>query len=314
MELDKISLYDWTIKMYVRYVTVAAPVLANMVADFAAIITGAAIADLSASCDKVASSIVSSTVPAAWTLFDGAAAGSGKVVSGPDMDGLTTKYARLFLNASNLSVDCYEGWNATTHVGVNGSSTPPVLALVTTASQTFHVFVTPKTFWISNTTTGLGFLEYSREAEYLKGSTYPAVGCANAIWLTGATSTISGQEFFAPRMKAQMLVTGDYTGANARVTAGTVTARYSNTAGAGSSQTAMQDATGAFYHEIRPIWAVHIPNTSQVVYCSIIGIVQELYECTRAIGNPFDTVVSGADSYVILPTGNNGGTLLIKVQ
>lgn len=302
--------------MYVRYVTVAAPTFANIIADLAALLAGAAIVDLSASCDKVATTMVANVVAPGWTVFDAAAGGGSSVVSAPDSAGLITKFARLSMNSNALRVDTAESWNAATHVGVNIGLPPSATGvnLSTTAVNTLHIWANPRCFAIGEPSGGMtGCFEFSRDIDYLKNTVYPCYAGGNGRSMAGYTNATVGEvNMFLPRIKGQT-VTGDVTGSGAVFYSGTVQSRMAAATMTGTPVGALQDSVGNYYHEVRPIWAT-LPagGTNQ---SAILGVYYNIWEVTRKISNFFDVLTVGADTYMVIPNGDfaNGNSIIMKV-
>lgn len=302
--------------MYVRYVTLAASTYANTLADIAALLSGASVADLSATCDKAATIVIASDIAPGWTLLD-AAANSGRVVSAPDADALTTKYARLWMNTAVLQINTYEFWNPVTHVGTNIGNAPggnPGINISQTAANTIHIFANPRCFAIAEPSGGMvGCFEFSRNMDYLKGTAYPCYSVGTGKSMAGAPSAVANDvTMFLSRTKAQTAA-GDATGSGTSYFSGTLRSRLAQTPGWGVPQVPLQDNNGLYYHEVRPIWALLLVSNTDS--CSILGEFYNIWEATRKIGNFFDILNIGADSYMVVPNGDaaNGNTILMKV-
>ena len=105
--------------MYAKYVSNTTSVQAQVINDLCLLLAGGTIASLSASCDKVNTTLLSTVLPG-WTLVDSAALLSGSVVTAPDASALTTKCVRIYApTAILIGIMGTEDWNATTHVGLN---------------------------------------------------------------------------------------------------------------------------------------------------------------------------------------------------
>ena len=94
---------------------------AHILSDLTAIFTGeTTVANLSASCNK-ATTTITSVVAAGWTLHDGSASSTSKVIKAPYADdGATFKYAEISIPDNNgVRMFGYETFNATAHTGTN---------------------------------------------------------------------------------------------------------------------------------------------------------------------------------------------------
>lgn len=108
--------------MYAVYKYLNGATQANVLADVVAILTGTTdVNTLSASCDKVASSVLTSSTAAGWQMHDASAGTNAVVLKAPVTDDPTKfKYMWLSTNtAGAFSNIFYETWNATTHIGTN---------------------------------------------------------------------------------------------------------------------------------------------------------------------------------------------------
>ena len=138
---------------------VQATVQANILADIVALVTGETnVANLSASCDKVNSQIIS-TVAAGWALHDAAAGTNARCIKAPFADDANAfKYAVIDTNTNgSIYMKVYEGWNATTHTGTNlcSNNVQFFQQFDTVNGGTIHVFATARYLCLaSKLTTG----------------------------------------------------------------------------------------------------------------------------------------------------------------
>lgn len=300
--------------MFAKYVTNTSCTLAQVIADFAALASGSAIAALSASCDKTASTQTSTIAPG-WTLVDAAAAGSGQVVSAPDATATTTKYARLYANTtSSVDVLVYESWNAATHVGTNASTTMTSAQVTVTpgVAMTYWVVITPRLLWITSVSNGaLGVLEISRDAAYLAGAAYPA-----AVAIGNNLAQINTMPLAMSRVKKTQAA-GDTTGATL---AGTTYLRpvslgaFVTSGGtlAGPNGLA-RDAAEASYYPLVPLWIGVIGDSGTnggAPY--VLGKVYDASLLNGLAGALMDTISDGTDSY-LLAAGTTNSWVLLKV-
>lgn len=134
--------------MYCVYKTNDAWLNSQFVNDIKLLATGTAdVNNLSASCNK-ASTTITNTIAAGWTLCDDAAGTNAKVISCSDADAVTTKYLRLDGNSSTLHrFRAYEAWNATSHTGSVGSyddgANAVAMSINIGAANFFYVWITP---------------------------------------------------------------------------------------------------------------------------------------------------------------------------
>ena len=217
--------------MHAKYVSTIASTQAQIINDLALLISGSPISALSASCDKANTTLISTVLPG-WTLLDAAAGSSGCVLTAPDADGLTTKYVRLFgITANWIDLNLYESWNSATHVGTNvsisaSSQRAAAQSVLWNAgvTNTYWIFATPRMLFITGpqvvganidgSSSGMGAFEFTRECEYLKGSTYPCVATGTSHALSGKWgATLSDVQLFMSRTK-NLNAAGDYTAGN----------------------------------------------------------------------------------------------------
>lgn len=322
--------------MHVKYVSSSSPVLAQVINDFALLMSGSPLSALSASCDK-ANSILISTVAPGWTLVDQSAP-QGCVISAPDADGLTTKYARIYsVGSSYIDVMGYENWNPITHTGTNptlnlgGTNIDPGWTINTV--NTFWIFATPRSFYISDITTkGAGLFEFTRECEYLKGTTYPCFITSSFHGIHsngGQTAFISGQlgaPSFMPRMK-NLGASGDIMAAADIISTASITVKNFHTGSVtyvtvGAPVAALRNANDVLYHEVRPIWiSTCNRSTTPVGYGYgrqvIIGRLYDIQEITIGAGNSFDTLQIDGAQHMIFNASTIGwvtlGAFILKV-
>lgn len=285
--------------MYAKYVTNATSTQAQVINDIAQLLSGAAISALSASCDKVNTTLLSTVAPG-WTLTDAAAASSGCVVSAPDAAALTTKYVDLYASSAALIAAVgYETWNAGTHAGTNPTNAiSNTLAYSASAVNTYLIFATPRSFYIGTpgTSVGIGAFEFTRDCQYLVGTTYPCFAMISSVSLQGA-NTMS----FVPRLKS-LIAAGDLSAANAGVYVATISPKNTPTvtSPARAPNAAIYDSTGTQYQEVRPLWLVAAPSA---IIVPILGKVYDILEINANAGNTLDTFSDGTNTYAIVNVG-----------
>ena len=295
--------------MYAKYVTNATSTLANVIADIAALLCGGSIASLSSSCDKVNSTLVSTVAPG-WTAYDisGSVANSGRVISCADAGALTTKYANIMSpGAGSIDVLVYDAFNSGTHTGTNASTAvnTPTTGVSTTVSNVFAIWATPRGFYVHGVTTasgGFGCFEYSRDIQYLIGTTYPCCMAMSMATFSGASAALVGQ---TSRVK-NLTAAGDTTGASASVPLGVITNKWgvaSRVSGVIIDQ--IRDNAEALYMELRPLYAMSLQygSTTRAVP---LGKLYDVLECTHLTGaNVLDTFSDGTDTYSYIPVDAN---------
>ena len=117
--------------MLIKYAYKAGATVPNMAADMAKLLSGVAIADLSADCDKATTQIIANSIPSNWTVVDlistNDSTGSA-VIRSLNADGVTYKYVQIGPSMDNnatttvayaTGLTVYEDWNTSTHIGVN---------------------------------------------------------------------------------------------------------------------------------------------------------------------------------------------------
>lgn len=314
--------------MYAKYVTDTTSVQAEVINDIALLLSGSPISALSNSCDKANTTLISTVAPG-WTLVDNAAPLNGRVLSAPDADGLTTKYVNLNTqSASLIGLTGYEAWNSVAHTGTN-ATTPSTVTYSTTTPNTYIIFATVRSFYFSivNGDSGIGAFEFTRECEYLKGTTYPCFTVIDSASNGGlgaqarnSTVNTSFTPNYIPRSK-NLMGGGDLTGASSYCVVSSISAKnnplqYSsnNTVIYSSFITAPQSTrmftdTGRPYYELRPLFAMTASGwwnnySSKVSNGALLGKFYDVLETAANAGNNLDTFSDGTTTYVILAIAN----------
>jgi hypothetical protein len=293
--------------MFAKYVSNTNTTQAQVMSDLALLISGSPLSALSASCDKANSQLISTIAPG-WSIVDTLAANAGIVLAASDANGLTTKNVKLYpSNASNFDIVGYESWNATTHVGVSPTTaTGIILPYSTPAILTYWIFATPRSLMImSSGTVGIGAIEFSRDAAYLVGSTYPCFVTTALHSLCG----VSGASMSVSRQK-NMIAAGDVNGQ--AVNSATIANRNAAAVGVltAPSQTTF-DGSGNIYYETRPIWVANGNMSTNAM--GILGKLFDVLEVNRTVGAPLDTFFDGTDTWMIFMSLSNSGLMLFKM-
>lgn len=277
--------------MYAKYVSVVGATMANVLSDIARLIGGESIANLSASCDKTNSQVLFGSSVTGWTAHDIASPASayGCIVKAPHADGVTTKYGSLSqFDATTFTLSCYEDFNNATHVGVNRSFilNQPGHRIVfsTTAVNTYYILATPRLLSVgSNFASETHVLvEFTREAKYLKNTSYPAFGVCSIGYY------VNGWGIGIPRVK-NPTAAGDITvNASAHV-------RGVGPEGGVPADQPTRDNLEQKYHQLSPAFASHAAGAG--LY---LGVIQDLYMTTKNYGVGGDEVVTADGEFFIL--------------
>ena len=305
--------------MYAKYVTNASSTAAQVANDIAKLCSGASVASLSASCDKVNSQIQYNTVAPGWTIVDNAGPSSGTVISAPDAAGLYTKYVNIYATTYFI-MTTYETYSIGTHTGTNISTVGSNFAAAcsptysTTGIQTFYVYATPRTIFIINSTGTLtcSTVEFSRDARYLNSTTstiYPCHGvAANYLFMNNNFSSIPG---LATTRVKHMSASGDITGTNAILAAGAILGLYytSNPGQATTFILPMRDSTDTMYHPITPMFAMYLQSAATANQSTPIGKIYDVQLTTSNYGSGLDTISDGVDTYIVMSPSMVQGNL-----
>lgn len=167
------------------YAYKAGATAAQVAADLAAMIGGAAVAGLSAICDKNLSSAAGAA--SGWAVLDAAYG----VVKGADLSG-ADKFVRVMASGSDVAIGPCEGWNAATHAAQNAVT---VQRAVTVAASGGVVYVLANaeavTLWAADGTSWACVVEICRDSPMLPAG-YPVSG----LMYSGAVGYL-----YCPRFK-----------------------------------------------------------------------------------------------------------------
>lgn len=277
--------------MYAKYVSNTTSVQAQVINDLALLLSGSPISVLSASCDKVNTTLLSTVAPG-WTWVDSSAS-VGSVISAPDADALTTKLSLISpANAGAIALSGYETWNSTAHTGTNATVlNSAVIAYSATVANTYFLFATSRSFWVCPPTgAGFGSLEFTRSCAYLIGSTYSAFAVLNSTNLTGA----SGTPAYLPRMK-NLAAAGDLVGSAVSVWSAYLAIGYSTYNGY-KPVGVINDAANTPYYQVSPVWTLAKVGTLS----AILGQFYDILEISSTAGATLDTFSDGTSTYVIV--------------
>lgn len=299
--------------MYAKYVSVAAPVLADIVSDLALLSSGSPISALSASCDKVNSQILVNTDPVGWTLSDAAGPNSSKVLTAKDLSNADKFVYIAPKSTTGLFIGAFDTYNPATHTGTNQTAPAPTSNLAFTAGivNTFNLLVNARHLIITNAdgTVMCADLEFTRDASYLSNLSYPAHG---VLFDQGDYQQV--QNFMYPRVK-NMVAAGDQVSAR-----GAFVGLCSTYHGADYSlmlpTAPMRDSTDAVYHPMTPAYlGLKQGNTDKQF---TLGRIVDGFFSTSNYGSVLDTIFDGVDNFLLLLpfTGGGGGAphrLAIKI-
>lgn len=164
--------------MYCYYYTTASWTLTQVADDLAAILTGADISSLSASCNKTLSHKNGTTIAPGWEMHDSNTGQSvkGFVIKAPDVDALTTKYVNIWTSGTvSITLRVLEDWDAAANTTTNAGHTHTAMSLGTVGvAVALHIIATPQYILISNGSAGnnsVGHMEVLRDTPYLADAT-----------------------------------------------------------------------------------------------------------------------------------------------
>jgi len=168
--------------VFATYKYNAGATAAQVAADLAALIAGAAVASLSAGCDKANTSIGGAAT--GWAVLDTASYG---VVKGADLSG-ADKIARVLVSGSDVQLLAAEAWNVGTHAALN----PTIgLKILTVAAQggVVYLVATPEAIlaWPADLSGWAMVGEVTRDSP-LVAAGYPAVVAIGSAYPTNAYS------------------------------------------------------------------------------------------------------------------------------
>lgn len=286
--------------MFLKYVTTATPTIAQVIADLAALASGASISSLSLSCDKVNSQIIANTDAPGWTLADAAGPSSSRVLTAKDASNVDKYLALVPTGTTAIYSSIFDTYNATTHTATNFVAANSQLAFSTTQVNTYFMLVNQKHLIISDTigSITIGSIEFSREIDFLSNPAYPAH--ANI----GYNGSVQQALTFA-KMKKQNGSGDVLAGAGGQNVGGLMTISMFN--GSAIPQAPYRDAGDAQYLPMLPFYiGANIASYGSVPF----GKVDDAY-LTAMYGAAYDTVLIGADTYVVILI--SGGRVLFKM-
>jgi hypothetical protein len=203
--------------MYAQYSYLSTATIAQICADLAAIACGeTVVANLSAGCDKPGTNIIDNTVTTNWSMFDNAAGAGTVVIRSLNADGISYKYARIFADGTNFSIQQSESWNASTHVAVNPSyvASSHSIPLATGVAGRVFLMAGPRFILVSqNPASGTGsciLIEHSRDTP-IGDTSYPC--CIHSRLDSGSYSMFTNSSSYPPRHKNPEAA-GDLTGSS----------------------------------------------------------------------------------------------------
>ncbi|ALG67867.1 hypothetical protein [Beggiatoa leptomitoformis] len=132
--------------MRTKYTYSASATLAHVHADIIAILTGETdVNNLSASCNKASSSILTTISTAGWSVHDSSTGTTNKtIIKAPHADNASNyKYVEIYSQTSSLTVTLWEAWNETTNAGTN-QSTAVTQPLNLTSGGSVYIWANPR--------------------------------------------------------------------------------------------------------------------------------------------------------------------------
>lgn len=269
--------------MLAKYTTLSTATLAQVQADLIALACGGSIAELSASCDKVNSSILANSEPIGWSLVDVAGPSNSRIITAKDIDN-NDKFVGLYQSSSTqLSITSFDTYNSGTHTGTNqsyGNSNP--ISFSSGVSQTFYVYSTSRNLAFMNNTGSavIGSFEFTREAPFMSSNNYPAHALVG-YWGYSTGLTI-------PRIKNMTAVGDSVNGVNV---AGIFTV------GGNNFGSPYRDANDAIVH---PVFEAYV-SMNPTYYNLPLGKLYDILMTSNGLGNFMDTVVIEGITYFIIP-------------
>ena len=302
---------------------VQATVQADLLADVVALLTGeVTINNLSATCDKVNSTITVDTV-AGWTLHDAAVGTNAKCLKAPLADNAAVfKYVVIDTNTNGtIFTKVYETWDATAHTGTNKCTNSDTASysqqFSTTLGGVIYLFATARfillnsqigsTWGSSSNTGGSGCFERTRACTWdTVAAGYPPFLFANfGYWAASATKSSS-----MPRKLLRTDVVN--TGTNATVSAlvvpfGEITTMFTALNGADQK---VQNTLGVGQVPLLPIMIGD--STSMPIQYGEISSLCDVWALPQGVAANLDTVVVNSVNYIVLQA--SGTTKLFAVR
>ncbi|MBF0421331.1 MAG: hypothetical protein HQL78_14365 [Magnetococcales bacterium] len=308
--------------MFTKYAYSASATAANILADLLAILTGeTVVANLSASCDKPNTSILS-TIPAGWALHDAAAGTNARAIKSPLADNANAfKYVVLDLNTAGfIQTKVYETWDATGHTGTNlayGSNiTTACQQFSTTLPGTVYIFSSARflllfsmynAIWGSSTNAGAsGCLERTRVCPWdTVAAGWPPFVFSNL----GDMATNSGGSY-PPRLMSRTLAT--ITGASSVLTAnaGTQGAVHTMMTTFNGIDQKVPDAAGGSQTPFFPIALIN--TTYMPAPYGEISSTCEIWALPQSVASNLDLIQKDGLDYICIQAA--GSTKMFAVR
>jgi hypothetical protein len=304
---------------------------ANIRDDLIAIFTGeTTVANLSASCNK-STTTITSVVAAGWTLHDGAASATSKVIKAPYADdGATFKYAEISIpDNSGVRMFGYETFNATAHTGTNktANSSGIFQYLDVTNGGKFYLFSSArflmicaetKTAWGDNqlTTYSGPFLiaEHSRISPWnTVASGYPAFCFISMAMVNYGSFSTSYVPMYSPRFKNR--ANADLTGTSA-ILWGSSICGYNQFNDVNSFPQGVDakvyDSNGNLQIPFLPLYC-NSPSLT-VIPMGDFSSISDIWLAPANVMANFETITKDSNNYIAIRYGHtsNGHRILVR--
>lgn len=258
--------------MFARYVYKAGATVANVLADVCALIAGAALADLSADCDKTQTT-VEGAAPG-WRIDDVQA--GYRILSAPLASAVGRKTYKVAVVGSEIRAYAAESWDSAAHAGVNvHGSGPDLQPNVAAAGGVLYVMALPDVAMVSAA---------GDERMFLLGELVDLTpSCAGRpSWFVIGRRTTSSAYAYVPRVKRP-----NNAGDDLLVS---VTMRYFPPVAGG--------VLGANEERYYALHDIYIEQASYQGY-PWLGRVRGV-KVAMATAQPMDVYIAGDDRYVIV--------------
>lgn len=293
--------------MYAVYTYAAGSTAANILADVVKILTGETLlSNLSANCVQASSSILTTATPAGWSVWDAAAGTNLQVIRSPwDVsNGSGYNYVGVDTNtAGYISLNTYETWNNSTHIGTNGYVPTPsasgqrlnlasggTLYIGAQNGHSIYVMSYQSGVWGSTNITPLIFAERTRRSAWDTNSLAYPVG---SLIVYGSYGSFGQSSTYANRIV-------NYVGTDSTIIAGHLVTPFGGLTGNTNATqtwptTTVPMANKVLQHMLVPMWHVLPVHGFLGGDCSIFSDIW----FTTTTGASLDEVIVNGNSYVV---------------
>ena len=309
---------------------------AQILSDVIAILTGETnVNNLSASCNK-ATTTITATVAAGWTLHDGAASATSKVIKAPYADDAATfKYAEISIPDNNgVRMYGYETFNATTHTGTNktANSSSHYQVLDITNGGKLYLFSSARflmicaetnTLWGDNTVNVTGsatyaspnlIAEHSRIAPWnTVASGYPAFCYVSMAGVNYGQTGAANAPMYSPRFKNR--ANADLTGTSAILWGSSICGfdRFNDANSFPQGVDAkIRDSNGNLQIPFLPLFC-NSPSLT-VIPIGDFSSISDIWLAPAGVMANFETITKDSKSYVAIRYGSSSLSHRILVR